>query len=102
MSVDQKIKEYIIKVTDATRQHPALANGCSPRATLALMRCSQSLAAYSGRNYVTPQDVRAMVKVVLAHRMRLRLRFQGEWHKVDNVLDSIMEGIPMVNEEPAI
>ena len=43
-----------------------------------------------------------MVKVVLAHRMRLRLRFQGEWHKVDNVLDSIMEGIPMVNEEPAI
>lgn len=102
VSVDQKIKEYIIKVTDATRQHPALANGCSPRATLALMRCSQSLAAYSGRNYVTPQDVRAMVKVVLAHRMRLRLRFQGEWHKVDNVLDSIMEGIPMVNEEPAI
>ncbi len=99
VTVSDKIKEYIIKITSATREHPALTNGCSPRATLALMRCSQSLAAYCGRNYVTPRDVRSMVKVVLAHRMTLRLRHQGEWHNVENVLDSIVESIPMANED---
>ena len=99
VAVADKLKEYIVKITDATRHHPALANGCSPRATLALMRASQSLAAYSGRDYVTPHDVRQMAPAVLAHRMRLRLRFQGEWQRVDRVLESILESIPMDNED---
>lgn len=64
------------------------------------MRCCQSLAAYEGRNYVTPCDVRMMVKVVLAHRMRLRLRYQGEFHRVETVLDAILESLPMANEDP--
>lgn len=100
VTVADSIKEYIIRIVDATRSHHALTNGCSPRAALALMRCCQSLAAYYGRNYVTPRDVRMMVKVVLAHRMRLRLRYQGEFHRVETVLDSILDAIPMANEEP--
>lgn len=41
-----------------------------------------------------------MVKVVLAHRMRLRLRYQGEFHRVETVLDAILESLPMANEDP--
>lgn len=100
VTVAEAVKEYIIRIIDATRSHHALTNGCSPRAALALMRCCQSLAAYEGRNYVTPCDVRMMVKVVLAHRMRLRLRYQGEFHRVETVLDAILESLPMANEDP--
>ena len=60
----------------------------------------RSMKQRYGRNYVTPRDVRMMVKVVLAHRMRLRLRYQGEFHRVETVLDSILDAIPMANEEP--
>jgi MoxR-like ATPase len=100
--VSDPVKDYIIKISNATRAHPALTNGCSPRATLALLRISQSLAAYYGRNYVLPRDVREMVKPVLTHRVRLKLRYQGEWNSVENVLDSILESIPMKNEDTGI
>jgi MoxR-like ATPase len=63
------------------------------------MRVSQALAAYYARDYVMPRDIREMVKPVLSHRMKLKLRVQGEWNSVDNVLDSILEEIPMENEE---
>ncbi len=102
VAVADTVKRYIIKIIGATREHRALTNGCSPRAALALMRCCQSLAAYSGRNYVTPRDVRDLAKVVLAHRMRLRLRHQGEWHRVENVLDAILEAVPPENEEAVV
>ncbi len=97
--VSDKLKEYIIKISNATREHPALCGGCSPRASLGLMRVSQALAAYYARDYVLPRDVREMVKPVLAHRMKLKLRVQGEWTNVDNVLDAILEEIPMENED---
>ncbi|MDD5697750.1 MAG: AAA family ATPase [Victivallaceae bacterium] len=97
--VSDKLKDYIIRISNATRNHPALCSGCSPRATLGLMRISQSLAAYYGRDYVLPRDVREMVKPVLAHRMKLKLRVQGEWNNVENVLDAILAEIPMENED---
>jgi len=97
--VSDKLKEYIIKISNATREHPALCGGCSPRASLGLMRVSQALAAYYARDYVLPRDIREMVKPVLAHRMKLKLRVQGEWSNVENVLDAILEEIPMENED---
>jgi MoxR-like ATPase len=100
--VSEKIRDYIIKISSATREHPALTNGCSPRASLALMRVSQSLAAYYGRDFVLPRDVREMVKPVLSHRVRLKLRYQGEWKGVNEVLDNIIQNIPMENEDQGI
>ena len=97
--VSDKLKDYIIKISNATREHPALCGGCSPRASLGLMRVSQALAAYYARDYVLPRDVREMVKPVLAHRMKLKLRVQGEWTNVENVLDAILAEIPMENED---
>ena len=101
VKVSPQIKDYIIRIANATREHPALANGCSPRASLAVMRCSQSLAAYSGRDFVTPKDVRALLKQVIGHRLRLKLRCRNEWKSVDHVLDSILDSIKLKNEEPA-
>ena len=99
VTVSDAIKNYIIAIADATRHHEALVNGTSPRATLALMRSCQSLAAYNGRNYVTPQDVRNMLKVVFSHRLRLKLKAKAEWKSVDNLLDSIADSIQLPNED---
>ena len=99
VTVSDVIKNYIISIADATRRHPALVNGVSPRATLALMRSCQSLAAYNGRNYVTPQDVRNMLKVVFSHRLRLKLKAKAEWKSVDDLLDSIAGSIKLENED---
>ena len=101
VKVSAKIKDYIVRIANATREHPALTNGSSPRASLALMRSSQALAAYSGRDYVIPKDVREMIKIVLSHRMRLKLRYRAEWHDVPTVLDSIVKSLKMPNEDPA-
>jgi MoxR-like ATPase len=100
--VAEPVREYIINIAAATRKHPALAGGCSPRAALALQRVSQSLAAYHGREYVIPRDIREMVKPVLAHRLKIKLRYQGEWRNSEIVLDNILESISMENEDKDI
>lgn len=100
--ISEKIKDYIVAIANATRCHPALVGGCSPRASLALMRVSQSLAAYYGRDFVIPGDVRGMAVPVLAHRLRLKLRSRGEWKSVNAVLESILESIPMDNEDKGV
>lgn len=99
VKVSDAIKDYIVRIADATRHHEALVNGTSPRATLALMRSSQSLAAYNGRNYVTPQDVRNMLKPVFSHRLCLKLKAKTQWKSVDELLDKIAEGIKLKNED---
>ena len=97
--VSEQVKDYIIRIVNETRSHPALTNGCSPRASLALMHCAQSLAAYRGRGFVTPKDIRDILPAVFCHRLRLKLRYQAEWKSVANVLNSIVEAIPLENEE---
>ena len=65
------------------------------------MHCAQSLAAYRGRSYVTPKDVRDMLPAVLCHRLRLKLRYQAEWKSVANVLNAIVESVKLENEDPS-
>ena len=97
--VSDSVREYILNVAAATRAHPALETGCSPRASLALMRASQCLAAYNGREYVIPKDVRDLVQPVLGHRVSLKLRAQGEWGGTAEVLASVLEKIPLEDED---
>lgn len=101
VKVSEQVKNYIIRIINETRVHPALTNGGSPRASLALMHCAQSLAAYRGRSYVTPKDVRDMLPAVLCHRLRLKLRYQAEWKSVANVLNAIVESVKLENEDPS-
>ncbi len=67
--VDQLIKEYIVNVTSATRRQEEVYLGASPRGSLALYRTSQARALLEGRNYVIPDDVKALAEITLAHRL---------------------------------
>ncbi len=67
--VAEEVKRYIVDLVNATRTHPDVYLGASPRGSLALFRTSQARAAMAGRDYVIPDDVKALVEVTLAHRV---------------------------------
>jgi MoxR-like ATPase len=67
--LDQQIKEYIVSITTATRKHPDIYLGASPRGSIALYRTAQARAAIVGRDYVIPDDIKALAVPTLAHRM---------------------------------
>ncbi len=70
--VDDKVRKYILEIVHATREHADVLLGGSPRASIALYRTAQALAAIAGRNFVLPDDVKRMVLPVLGHRLILR------------------------------
>lgn len=72
--VDPRISEYILEIVHDTREHEDLALGGSPRASIALFRTSQAMAAIRGRNYVLPDDVKRVVGAVMNHRLILKRR----------------------------
>lgn len=67
--VDETLEDYIVRLVNATRQHPDLALGGSPRASLALYKASQALAALRGRDHVIPDDIKHLAQPTLAHRL---------------------------------
>jgi MoxR-like ATPase len=67
--VDETLQDYIIQLVSATRNHPDLALGASPRASLALYKTAQALAALRGRDHVIPDDIKYLVPVTLSHRL---------------------------------
>jgi MoxR-like ATPase len=67
--VADEVKKYIVDLVTATRQHPDVYLGSSPRGSLALFRTAQARAAMAGREYVIPDDVKALAEVTLAHRI---------------------------------
>jgi MoxR-like ATPase len=69
--VEQPVKRYIRELVQATREHTDIAHGASPRASLTLLNGSKALAAISGREYVTPDDVKALVEPTFVHRLVL-------------------------------
>ena len=70
--VDDKVRRYLMQIIHDTRTHEDIALGASPRASMALFRASQAIAALRGRNYVLPDDVKRIVGPVLAHRIIIR------------------------------
>jgi MoxR-like ATPase len=70
--VDDKVRRYLLEVVHATRAHADVSLGGSPRASLALFRTGQALAALSGRNFVLPDDIKRMALPVLCHRLILK------------------------------
>ncbi|HID87406.1 MAG TPA: MoxR family ATPase [Anaerolineae bacterium] len=67
--INDLIKEYIVSIVNATRRHPDTYLGASPRGSLALYKTSQARAALLGRDYVIPDDIKALAEVTLAHRL---------------------------------
>jgi len=70
--VSEEIKDYIIALVCATRGHKEVELGCSPRATLNMMKGSQALAAIRGRDYVIPEDIKELAVPILSHRLMLK------------------------------
>jgi MoxR-like ATPase len=89
--VSDAVAAYVVALTRGTRQHEAIELGASPRASLALFRAAQALAALRGRDFVSPDDVKHLVQPLLGHR--LILRQQGRLHgtAVERVLRSIVD-----------
>ena len=93
--VDDSLQEYIIRLIGTTREHPDLALGASPRASLALFRASQALAAIQGRDYVIPDDLKRLAEVVLAHRLIVLPEAELRGKTSKSVLQEILTQVPL-------
>ena len=91
VSVSQSVKNYIVDIIEATRIHPDVVLGASPRSTLFLQRLARSRAASQGRDYVTPDDVKALASPVLEHRLALRPEAQMRGDTVSDLIGSVLE-----------
>ena len=93
--VDPLIREYIVGVVGATRHHPDVYLGASPRGSLALFRAGQAWAALRGRDYVTPDDVKALAEPALAHRLIINpaARIKGVSGRA--VIAEILDSVPV-------
>ena len=94
--VDRAVKEYIVDIVEATRSHSDVFLGASPRGSLALFRTGQAWAALEGRDYVTPDDIKALTGPTLAHRLIVspaaRIRNLDPRAIVGEVLESVAVG----------
>jgi len=89
------LREYVVDVVEATRRDADLALGVSPRGALALQRAAQTLAAAAGREYVIPDDVKALASTVLTHRMVVAPEAELRGVTADSVLDRVLAGVPV-------
>jgi MoxR-like ATPase len=100
--VDIKVRQYILQVVHETRGHSDLSLGGGPRATIALFRASQAMAAIRGRAFVQPDDVKRIVSPVLAHRLILRPESRLRKLTEEQILDGIIAEVAVPTlEEPA-
>ena len=93
--IDDRILKYIRDLIIKTRNHPQIALGCGPRASLTLMKCSKARASILGRVYVTPDDIRALIVPALNHRILLKPEAELEGLDSVSVLKTIIEEIPV-------
>ena len=93
--VSPEVKEYIVDLVEGTRYDPDLLLGASPRATLYLQRASRTRAAIDGRDFVTPDDVKAMMLPVLSHRLILRPEAQMRGAEIDKIIEALAQGVPV-------
>jgi MoxR-like ATPase len=93
--VDEKVRNYILEIVRMTREHLDVALGGSPRASLALFRTAQALAAVRGHNFVMPDDVKRMAGPVLMHRLILRPESRLRRITPAQVVDEILLHVPV-------
>ncbi|MCV7347694.1 AAA family ATPase [Mycolicibacterium rhodesiae] len=93
--IADEVLAYIVDIVGATRNSPSLQLGVSPRGATALLGTARSWAWLSGRGYVTPDDVKAMARPTLRHRIALRPEAELEGATPDGVLDGILAAVPV-------
>jgi MoxR-like ATPase len=97
--VEQSVREYIVQVVRATREHQAAELGVSPRGTLALYRTAQALAAIRGREFVIPDDVKHLAPCVLTHRIIISPQTRLRGRTPEEVVMEVVDSVPVPVEE---
>lgn len=97
--VVEPIRQYIVRVARATRQHAEIELGASPRATLALYQSAQAWAAISGRDFVLPDDVKFVAPHVLTHRLMISPQAQLRGRRISDLVADVVEALPVPVED---
>lgn len=90
VTVEEKIRRYIIELAVSTRQAAELVLGASPRAEVLLLLAAKAVAAFDGRDYVTPDDVKGLLRPTFRHRLLLRPEAEVGGQTADSLLDSVI------------
>jgi len=93
--ISAALRTYVVQLVRATRNHPDVELGASPRATLGLYRCSQALAAIRGQDYVTPDDIKVLARPALAHRIILKSMARLRERTQESVIGDLLEQQPV-------
>ncbi len=91
-----ELLDYIVQLSLASRAHPDVALGASPRASLCLLRCARARALLDGRHYFTHEDVHAVAHGVLGHRIIIRPEAEGEGRRSAEVIQDLLETVPVI------
>jgi len=94
--MERPIGRYVVELADATRRHPSLKMGCSPRGALTLFRMTQARAFLSGRDHAIPEDVKSVAVAVLAHRLALDTKAKYSGVQKEDVVREILDAVPVV------
>jgi MoxR-like ATPase len=95
IKVEQSVREYVVKVARATREHEEVDLGASPRGTMALYHASQALAALQGRSFVLPDDVKFLAPHVLTHRILISPQTRLRGRRPEEVVAEIVNTVPV-------
>jgi MoxR-like ATPase len=98
--VDEKVSRYIVQLMQATRDHPDLILGGSPRASIALFRCAQAFAAIHGFGFVMPDDVKQVAPHVLGHRLILRPESRLRKKNIAGIISEVLNTVPVPQLAP--
>lgn len=101
VQIDEDLLRYIIRLTEATRQHPELALGVSPRGAQALLKASQAWAALHGRDFVLPDDIKLLAEPVLAHRLVFRNRVRQQEGLAERIIQELLSQTEVPTENLA-
>jgi len=93
LTIREELTGYLVDVVRATREHESVLVGAGPRATQSLIMAARGYAAVSGRDFVTPDDIKVMAIPVLEHRLILRPEFEIEGLSVAEVIGQILQQI---------
>ena len=97
--VEASVREYVVQVARATREHPAIELGASPRGTLSLYKTAQALAAIRGRTFVLPDDVKYLAPPVLTHRIIISPQTRLRGRRPEEVMAEIVDTVPVPVEK---
>ncbi|ETT36618.1 MoxR family ATPase [Paenibacillus sp. FSL H7-0942] len=101
VQINEDLLRYIIQLTEATRQHPELSLGVSPRGAQALLKASQAWAALHGRDFVLPDDIKALAGPVLAHRLVFRNRIRQQEGLAERIIQELLNQTEVPTENLA-